>query len=215
MTDGMDRPPPLRNRVLPTGEIVADPARGSFTGNRGILHRRDGALGPARWRHPHWIVCTLTHPQGRYHGPVPERGWTALFFLDEAVALAAGHRPCGYCRRAAWRAYRAAWTAAMGTIHTRMELDRALHAARVTRRREQIRHAAPLETLPDGAFVWRDGTAWLVLGTHLRPFTSAGYGPPVARPMGPVTVLTPRPSLAVMAAGYRPVLHPTAEGLPG
>ncbi len=99
---------PLQNRVLPTGEIVADPARGMFTGNRGIIHRPDGTLGTSRWSHPHWLVCTLTHPKGRYHGPMPDRGWSALFFLDEAVGFAAGHRPCHYCRRAAYQAFIAA-----------------------------------------------------------------------------------------------------------
>lgn len=88
----------LQNRVLPTGEFVASPARGNLTGNRGILHRLDGALGVSRWTHKHWIVCALDHPLGTYHGTIPERGWTALFSLDEAVALAAGHRPCAFCR---------------------------------------------------------------------------------------------------------------------
>jgi hypothetical protein len=205
---------PLQNRVLPTGEIVAVPARGLFTGNRGILHRPDGALGTARWRHPHWVICTLSHPRGAYHGPMPERGWTALFFLDEAVALAAGHRPCAYCRREAYRAYRSAWARGTGTIQNRTEMDTALHRARVTRARGQVRHDAPMESLPDGAFVLRDGAAWLVLGRHLRRHAPGGYGAAILRAPGPATVLTPRPSLAVLAAGYRPVLHPTADREP-
>jgi hypothetical protein len=210
MTDGIGTSRPLQNRVLPTGEIVAKPARGRFTGNRGILHRPDGTLGVARWRHPHWIICTLTHPRGRYHGPMPARGWTALFFLDEAVALAAGHRPGGYCRRAEYRAWREAWAAATGARPDRTAMDGALHRARVTRRRAQRRHEAALETLPDGAFVGRDGAAWLVLGRHLLRFGQAGYGPAVPREAGPVEVLTPAPSLAVLGQGYRPDLHPSA-----
>jgi hypothetical protein len=99
---------PLQNRVLPTGEMVAHPARGTLTGIRGILHGAGRTLGRARWRHPHWIVCALDHPRGLTRVPMTPGTWTELFFLDEAVALAAGHRPCAYCRRGAWRAFGAA-----------------------------------------------------------------------------------------------------------
>lgn len=203
---------PLQNRVLPTGEIVADPARGLFTGNRGILHRPDRSLGPARWAHPHWVVCTLTHPRGVHHGAMPAHGWTALFFLDEAVALAAGHRPCAYCRRPAYRDWVAAWTGAFGPTG-RVAMDRILHAARVTRSRAQVRHEARAAALPDGAFIlWQD-RAHLILGDAALPFTPSGYGPVRPRPAGGVTVLTPAPTLAVLAAGYRPVMHFGAKGL--
>ena len=168
---------PLQNRVLPTGEIVAHPARGLFTGNRGILHQPDKTLGAARWQHPHWVTCTLDHPRGTYHGPMPDRRWTALFFLDEAVALAAGHRPCGYCRRAAYEAWKDGWTTSAGAPFDRVEMDKTLHKARVTPPRAQVRHKA------DAA----------------------------ARPGGQLTVLTPRPTLEVLRAGYRPELHPTAR----
>ncbi|WP_253279588.1 hypothetical protein [Loktanella sp. 3ANDIMAR09] len=90
---------PLQNRVLPTQEIVADPARGTLTGNRGILHVADGVMGRARWKSKAWICCTLDW-QGRRRQLMTGRKWTELFFLDEATALAAGHRPCAYCRRA-------------------------------------------------------------------------------------------------------------------
>jgi hypothetical protein len=201
---------PLQNRVWPTGEIVADPARGLFTGNRGILHRPDGTLGSARWTHHHWIVCTLTHPRGRYHGPSPVRGWTPLFFLDEAVALAAGHRPCAYCRRADYNRFRAAWARAFGLMPTAPEMDKVLHGARVTRSRTQIRHAARMDCLPDGAFIlWRD-RPHLVRGDRLLPFSATGYGIGIARPVGIATVLTPRPTLAVLAAGYVAALHDSA-----
>jgi len=200
----------LQNRVLPTGEIVAEPAyRGTFTGNRGILHGPDGTIGPARWAHPHWVTCTLTHPRGHHHGPMPDRGWTALFFLDEAVALAAGHRPCGYCRRDAYAAWVAAWSKAHGQTD-RIAMDKALHAARVTRRRAQVRVEAALDDLPDGTFILQDGTAHLVHGNHLHPFAPGAYGPATQRGNGPATVLTPAPTLAVLAAGYRAVLHDTA-----
>ncbi len=202
---------PLQNRVLPTGEIEADPARGLFTGNRGILGFDAGRLGPRRWTHPHWIICTLTHPRGLYHGPQPIRGWTPLFFLDEAVALAAGHRPCAYCRPAAYAAWKAAWATAHGPAgHDAM--DRALHAARVTRDRRQVRHEAPAHDLPEGSFALWEGQAHLVTASGLRPFSPRGYGPPVPRPAAPVSVLTPAPTVAVLRAGYAPTLHDSASG---
>lgn len=201
---------PLQNRVLPTGEIVNNPARGMFTGNRGILHRSDGTLGVSRWTHKHWLVCTLAHPRGVYHGPMPDRGWSALFFLDEAVALTAGHRPCHYCRRAAYHAFCSAWEAATGQPSERMAMDSALHTSRVTRQRAQVRHEALMQTLPDHAFVLLDETAHLLLGDQAFAFRPDGYGPAIARPAGMATVITPRPTLAVLAAGYRPVIHPSA-----
>lgn len=201
----------LQNRVLPTGEIVVEARyRGGFTGNRGILHRPDQTLGAARWTHLHWVTCTLTHPRGHHHGPMPHRGWTALFFLDEAVALSAGHRPCGYCRRDAYRAWVAAWVKAQGAAG-RDDMDRKMHAARVTRNRAQLRHEAEAGDLPDGAFILWQGAPHLVLGAEVLPFAPAGYGAGVPRPSGPVTVLTPRPTLAVLAAGYAPALHASAH----
>ena len=202
---------PLQNRVLPTGDIVADPARGLFTGNRGILgFDTDGRLGPRRWTHPHWISCTLTHPRGRYHGPQPARGWTPLFFLDEAVALAAGHRPCAYCRPAAYAAWKSAWAAAHGRAG-HAEMDRTLQAARVTRTRQQVRHEPEVSDLPDGAFVLWRSQPHLVTASGLHPFTPTSYASPEARPAKALTVLTPAPTVAVLRAGYAPTLHPTAK----
>ena len=202
---------PLQNRVLPTGEIVADAARGLFTGNRGILHDEQGHLGTSRWQHPHWVLCTLDHPRGVYHGPMPHRGWTALFFLDEAVGLAAGHRPCHYCRRATARAFVEAFQAAQGAATDRLTMDRTLHRARVTRQRTQVRFQASLQDMPDGSFVlWKD-QPMLVQPDHLLPYATGGYGPPLSRPQGTVTVLTPAPSVAALRSGYAPVLHPSAS----
>ncbi|MCB1359550.1 MAG: hypothetical protein KDK53_24565 [Maritimibacter sp.] len=201
---------PLQNRVLPTGEIVADPARGTLTGNRGVLAFEGDRLGRARWTHPHWILCTLEHPRGLYHGPRPKNRWTPLFFLDEAVGIDAGHRPCGYCRRAAYRRFRAAWEAAVGPVAGVDALDRRLHAARVTRTRRQVTHRADAAALPDGAFIAFSGGSWLVLGAKILRFTPAGYTERRARPTGAVTVLTPVPSVAALGAGYRPGLHESA-----
>ena len=202
---------PLQNRVLPTGEIVADTARGTLTGNRGVLAFEGGRLGRARWSHPHWILCTLEHPRGLYHGPRPKNRWTPLFFLDEAVGIAAGHRPCGYCRRAAYRRFRAAFEAAEGPVAGATALDRCLHAARVTRDRRQVTHVAEAAALPDGAFIAADGASWLVLEDALLRFTPSGYTERRVRPTGRVTVLTPAPSVSALRAGYRPHLHESAH----
>src|SRR5262245_9611536 len=99
---------PLQNRVMPTGEIVADAGRGLMMGNRGRLHGRDRQLGVCRWRSQAWICCVLDW-RGVRRDPMPPGRWTALFFLDEATALAAGHRPCGYCRRPEFLDFAGAW----------------------------------------------------------------------------------------------------------
>ena len=203
--------PPLQNRVLPTGEIVSDPARGTFTGNRGILSFDERKLGTSRWKHQHWIICTLTHPKGHYHGPQPTRSWTPLFFLDEAAGLAAGHRPCAYCRPKAYKSFVQAWQQASGDRVLHKEMDRLLHASRVTQSGVQRRHSCALSDLPTGSIIlWRD-QPHLVLPNTLAPYAPQGYGPHRSRPQGKVTVLTPAPTIAVLRAGYRPELHKTAE----
>ena len=202
---------PLQNRVLPTGEIVADPARGLFTGNRGIIHLEGRKLGAPRWSHHAWICCTLDW-QSRRRDVMSGRKWTELFFLDEAVSLAAGHRPCGYCRRSDYLRFVDAWDAATGARPKAAAMDKALHAARIVpRSRRQLRHKADLDALPDGAFVRHSGAPHLVRADALFPYTPQGYGPPVGRTQGALEVLTPAPILAVLRAGYAPVIHPSAD----
>jgi hypothetical protein len=204
---------PRRNRVTPTGDIAALLQRGLLTGNRGILHDTTGQMTAARWRHPHWISCTLTWKGIRR--PIMAPGtWTELFFLDEAVALAAGHRPCALCRRAAYTRFCAAWTTAYGTTPKAAEVDRILHAARLDGR-AQRRHTADIATLPEGAFILTDTAPVLVRRTTLHPFGPTGYGPPEPRPGGgSVIVLTPAPIVAVLRAGYGPTLHPDTVSPP-
>jgi hypothetical protein len=211
--DGPGGRVPLQNRVLPTGEIVADPARGTLTGNRGILHGGDRTLGARRWTHPHWISCTLDW-KGTRRTPMTPGTWTELFFLDEAVAMAAGHRPCALCRRGDWLSFRAAWAAAVGGPATAPAIDAALHAARVSRDRRQRRHEAPARDLPAGAFVLLGDDPHLLTRHGLHPFAPAGYGAPLPRPAGLLTVLTPAPLVAVLRAGYAARLHPSAQEPP-
>ena len=191
---------------MPTGEIVASPARGLFTGNRGILHREDRTLGRARWTHKAWICCTLDW-KGRRRQVMTGRTWTELFFLDEAVALSAGHRPCATCRRGAYDAFRDAWAAATGAPALARDMDAVLHPART----QPDRPTARLGTLPSGSFViWRD-QPHLVGTDELKAFAPDGYGATSGKQKGAeVIVLTPAPLLAVLHAGYVPALHPTA-----
>ncbi|WP_341366426.1 hypothetical protein [Yoonia sp. BS5-3] len=202
---------PLQNRVLPTGEIVADPARGTLTGNRGIIHRPNRTLGTSRWSHHAWICCVLDW-QGRKRPVMTGRKWTELFFLDEAVAFAAGHRPCGYCRRAAYQQFVTAWTKAAGDRPSAKEMDKVLHCARIIpRSRTQQTYQAPLADLPSGATVLHDNQPHVLGEGRMHPYQPTGYLPAIDRPTtGHTTVLTPRPIVAVLRAGYRPALHPSA-----
>jgi hypothetical protein len=208
---------PWRNRVTPFGDIEASPARGLLMGNRGILHAADGALKNARWQHRSWIAC-VTAFRGRKAAINAPGHYTQLFFLDEAVALAAGHRPCAECRRQDFLRFTGAWRAAFGSatgepLRVR-EIDAALHRARVTRDRRQIRIPARLDALPDGAFVILEGrpdAAWLVWNGALHRWSHEGYAERRPLPHGAeVLALTPAPMLRVLAAGYRPRLHPSA-----
>lgn len=196
-----------QNRVWPTGEIVADPTRGLFMGNRGCLHDAEGSLGNARWRNRNWITCALSF-NGRSRSLMSPGKYTELFFLDEAVACAAGHRPCAECRRPDWQAFQAAWTAVHGAMRA-AEIDRCLHAARIDAK-AQRRFAAPVRGLPDGAMVLIDAEVHLLHGGQALRWHPGGYGERRALQDGLVTVLTPAPLVAVMQAGWRPALHPTA-----
>jgi hypothetical protein len=205
---------PLQNRVTPAGEIVADPARGLLMGNRGCLHAPDRRLGVSRWRSKMWIACVLDW-RGRRRDPMPPGRWTALFFLDEATALAAGHRPCGYCRRDDYLAYAEAWRRAAGLERRPRagEMDARLHSERVEpRTRHQRTRPAVAGDLPDGVMIRHSGMSGLLAGGRFLPWSFAGYRDPIAlAPDAAVELLTPPASVAAIAAGYRPMLHPTAE----
>lgn len=202
---------PEQNRVTPFGEIVAIDQRGTFLGNRGVIHR--GRQIVRRWRTRAWITCRLDNEKG--HAPMWEPGrWTALFFFDEAVALAAGHRPCAFCRHAAFIAWLDAWERATGERPRAAPLDVALHSDRVGPDGRQRRHEARWAGLPDGTFVADHGAALLVDGGRLLRWSPVAerYEPVGRRPVtGTVEVLTPAATVAVLAAGYRPTVHPSAH----
>jgi hypothetical protein len=203
---------PARNRVTPLGEIEALPLRGAFTGNRGRLHRgreivrfHAGDL---------WIICALRF-KDRWEEQWRPNRFTWLFFHDEAVALAAGHRPCGECRHASYVAYRDAWAETHGgPVPSAREMNRRLHAERLVRGTHRRRfHATPWRELPDGAFVLVDDLPHLLAGDQLVSWTGEGYGPRRARPLrGEATTITPPSSVAVLRAGYPVQIDPSAAG---
>ena len=194
---------PARNRVTPLGDIVAVPLCGAWTGNRGILHR-DREL--VRFHASDlWITCALEF-RGRWHEQWRSHHFTWLYFHDEAVSFAAGHRPCAECRRDAYNAYRSAWADALGGAEpSAKEINRRLHGERIVRGTQRRRlHELDWADLPDGAFVLLDGTPALVLGGELIEWTHDGYGVHRRRPKrGTATVITPPTTVAALRAGYR------------
>ncbi len=184
-----------RNRVTPYGEIVASALRGRWMGNRGCLHRGHDVVRP--WNGKRWIICALEFKGWVAPKWAPGR-WTALFFHDEAVAFAAGHRPCALCRRADYLRYRGALGAAGADA-----IDARLHAERLDGRRKRL-HAMAWRDLPAGTFVDVDGAPHIVLGDRLRRWMpDAGYAGERTRPMrGDANVLTPPASVDVLRAGY-------------
>jgi hypothetical protein len=204
---------PLQNRVTPFGDILATPHRGMFTGNRGIIHDpTTKTLLRKRWSSPAWITCVCEF-RGRWREVMGQRSWTELFFLDEATAFAAGHRPCFYCRRGDAKRFRAAWEQGNGTGRVlARDMDAVLHRERLDHGKKRL-HPLPmaLENLPDGAMVQVDGESYLIAQGRARKWSPAGYGEAAAAAPDDAMLLTPPSTLHAFRAGYRPVLHPSAS----
>ena len=202
---------PARNRVTPTGEIVAIPLRGAWTGNRGILHRgreivrfHAGDL---------WITCALQF-KDRHQEQWRPGHYTFLFFHDEAVSFAAGHRPCAECRRPSYDAYRRAWAAGLGAaLPSAADMNRTLHHERILAGTHQRRiHELPWPDLPDGTFVVVDDVPAVVVGDHLSEWTHDGYGRRRVRTRaGVASVLTPPSTVAALRACYQAQIDPSAR----
>jgi hypothetical protein len=204
---------PRQNRVTPHGELIAVPDRGLFWGNRGALLDREGRVRRYS-RGQAWAICVLSFRGRRRQQWTPGR-LTELYFLDEATGLAAGHRPCGECRYHEYQAFKRAWargvSADCGGVPGVKEIDARLHADRLTGPGVRRTFQAPLAGLPSGTMVDIGGAPWLVHGGRLLAWTPGGYRACAAEaPGGLVTVITPRATVAVLAAGYQPVLHPSA-----
>ena len=202
---------PLQNRVTPAGDIIATAHRGMFTGNRGIIHDPATKTLTRRWASQAWLTCVCEF-RGRRRQVMGGRSWTELFFLDEATAFAAGHRPCFFCRRDDANRFRAAWeqgNAVAGTLAR--DIDAVLHRERLDGRVKRL-HPLPMpqQQLPDGAMLQEGAESFVIVQGRALQWSPAGYrrrqSPPEA-----AMLLTPPSTLRAMSAGYRPVLHPTAN----
>jgi hypothetical protein len=206
---------PLQNRVLPSGEIVAIPDRGMFVGNRGIIHNpATKTLLKKRWSTDAWLTCVLEF-RGRRRKVMERRSWTELFFLDEATSLAAGHRPCFYCRREDANRFRAAWQKGNRTGEVLApDIDAVLHRERFASAKKLHPLPSALEKLPDGTMVQAGEDSFLIAQGKPLLWTPSGYRA-VKGAVGDAKLLTPPSTVRAFAAGYKPVLHWSVEELVG
>ena len=186
-------------------------------GNRGRLHDAEGRIRRP-WQVKRWLICVL-EIKGRHRTVMAPNRYTELFFLDEATALSAGHRPCFECRRHRYLAFRDAWAAGNRQIKASQpikadEIDDRLHAERVGPDRSKRTFTADIDDLPEGVFInldGPDGGACLVWGGELLQWSPGGYTRKRPRPRGAsVSVLTPRSTVAAIRAGYLPGVHLSA-----
>ena len=206
---------PLPNRVTPFGDVVAIAQRGMFTGNRGIIHDpATKTLLGRRWTTKAWLICSCSYGSVR-RDVMARRSWTELFFLDEAIALAAGHRPCFLCRREAAEAFRNAWIAGSGLAKpSAAQMDAILHRERLSQRRKRLHPLpSPLAGLPDGTVVTKAGAAFTLLSGRAVRWTPSGYAP--AETLRDAdALLTPPSTYMALKSGYAPVLHPSSVAGP-
>jgi hypothetical protein len=216
------RTAPLQNRVTPDGEIIATRHRGLLMGNRGgAFHLPDQSLGTRRWATKQWIACVLEF-KDRHREVMQPNAYTELFFLDEATALASGHRPCFECRRAEAERFAVLWAKVQGRSERERApaMDEALHAERLDRRGRKRTFRARRADLPSSTFVryplvGQGQRPCLIVGNNLLAWHPSGYTSLII-PEGAgeeVDVLTPWSIVAVLSAGYRPMLHPSAAAL--
>ena len=193
---------PIRNRVNPFGELAAVAARGTLMGNRGCLHDARGEIVRASQSRA-WITCVTERPGPKR--PLLSPGqYTPLFFLDEATALAAGHRPCGECRREALIRFKRAWAIASGAAGPPGvgQIDGTLAL-----QRGRLPDCAEPDLLPEGAMVAdAERQAWLRRDGAWCKWSFAGYGPACRLPPGRFKLVTPEATVAAIVAGYRPDL---------
>ena len=207
---------PFPNRVDPWGRLHAVAARGTFLGNRGILHNRNKEI-VAQWKTKAWITCRLVW-KGRRRAIMTPGSYTELFFLDEATAFSAGHRPCAECRRERFREFKLRWRAANSEMIAASEpsiaqIDKILHTERVLRGGVKVTYEAELGTLPDGTMIELGGAAYLIGGQRLWQWSFAGYveGKESYSSQRRVRVLTPASLVRLFCTGFRPQVHDSVQ----
>lgn len=198
----------LQNRVNPFGEIIKTRHRGSWLGNRGVIHNINKEIVRS-FKVKAWITCVLEF-RGRHREVMQPNRWTELFFLDEATAFAAGHRPCFQCRYADHQRFKIFWLKGNPGYQFNMktavsEIDSVLHNERITADKTKAYYNESLDVLPDGTFVSYQNKPYLVKGKQLHLWTPAGYEKPVPFPvLDKIAVLTPKSFVNMFAAGYVP-----------
>lgn len=204
---------PLQNRVDPFGRICAVQARGMFMGNRGgRFHNTDKTLASRRWANRAWICCVLEFKQ-RHRQVMSPRSYTELFFLDEVTALSAGHRPCFECQRKRAQSFLELFAAVEGKSQRPYvgDFDKIAHSARL-KGREKRTYESEISTLPNGVMIAVEGTPFALRDECLLAWSFSGYTTSLRRPpSGNVEVLTPAPFVEILAAGYAPAFHPSAD----
>jgi len=201
---------PLPNGVTPFGAIEATCPNAKWLGNRGILHTADGKI-VKQWDRKAWVTCELRYGN-RNRRPLMQPGrYSELFFLDEATALAAGHRPCGECRHARYIDFKAAWMRAHHSACGIGDIDRMLHSDRIAENRQKRMHISSIVELPVGVVFEREGEPFLITNAGVRRWSATGYLPlePIEDAFEVVNVLTPRSLVDVIRAGYSPEMHPS------
>jgi len=206
---------PMQNRVDPEGQLHATSARGLFMGNRGCLHDAQRRLTCRKPPTRRWIIC-LTEFRGRKREVMAPGRYAELFFLDEATALSAGHRPCYECRRADALAFASAAARSLGCSHLNADaLDAQLATQRARPSQDPARRidADTCAALPVGSCIRAGHSLLMRAASGWLPWSFEGYGPPInpaALASGTVWRVTPPLAVAALAFGYPPLLHPTA-----
>ena len=208
---------PLQNRVDPWGQLQAVNSRGAWLGNRGIIHNEKKQI-VAQWRSNAWITCQ-TQFKGRLNPVFAPNSYSQLFFVDEATAFAAGHRPCGECRRDRYKEFKAAWIQSnRGQIEIEnpsvIDIDKILHSERVFEDKKKRTFEAKIGSLPQGTIIEHEGKALLLWQDKLHEWSFDGYSQSQSSlsPSLSVEVLTPPSIVRLFASGFTPQVHVSANG---
>ncbi|MEH6442852.1 MAG: hypothetical protein V7784_03060 [Oceanospirillaceae bacterium] len=205
---------PLQNRVTPKGKLAIADARGAFLGNRGILHDEHSNI-IAPWRHKSWVTCQLSF-KGAKRALFSAHNYSELFFLDEATAFSAGHRPCAYCRRSRFNEFKQSWLEAISKDLTLSlsvtAIDKQLHLERAIRGGGKVSYTTEFENIAQGTFIEKKGEAYLLYKGVLKRWTHHGYAQSLPLPTAKeqVTVLTPFSIVQLYKNGFEPQVHESA-----